>query len=85
MKGQVVGKDGIPGRYTQEKIKKVLFDLKKDPGETQDISKDHPDIVKRLEQIAQQARTDLGDKLKDQKGNGLREPDRLSLQSSSAK
>ncbi|MEO1992462.1 MAG: sulfatase-like hydrolase/transferase [Pirellulales bacterium] len=78
MKGQTLGKDGIPGRYNQEKLKQTLFNLKKDPSETQDVSEDHPDIVMRLEHIAERARLDLGDKLKGQKGNSVREPDRIS-------
>ena len=38
-----------------------LYDLKSDVGETTDLKTDHPDVVKRLLSLADQARQDLGD------------------------
>ncbi len=35
-----------------------LYDLKTDPGETSDVAADHPEIVKRIEDIMQHGRTD---------------------------
>jgi len=39
----------------------MLFDLKKDLGETTDVAADHADIVRRLLTLAEKARADLGD------------------------
>ncbi|MBP85226.1 MAG: arylsulfatase [Planctomycetaceae bacterium] len=39
-----------------------LYDLDSDIGETKDIAKDRPDVVKRLLAFADQARQDLGDR-----------------------
>jgi len=35
-----------------------LYDLKSDPGETRNLADEHPDIVKRIEEIMATARTD---------------------------
>lgn len=45
--------DAVPG--TQ------LFDLDADIGETHDVAKEHPDVVKRLIKLIEKAREDLGD------------------------
>ena len=39
----------------------MLCDLSRDPGETTDISKDHPEVVARVLGLAEQARRTLGD------------------------
>ena len=44
-----------------ETIALRLYDLKSDVGETTDLKTDHPDVVKRLLSLADQAREDLGD------------------------
>lgn len=38
-----------------------LFNLEWDPGEMKDVSKDHPDVVKRLEALLAKEREELGD------------------------
>lgn len=38
-----------------------LFDVCKDPGETKEVSRQHPNVVQRLLKLAEQARHDLGD------------------------
>ena len=38
-----------------------LFNLEWDPGEMKDVSKDHPDVVKRLEGLLAKERDELGD------------------------
>ncbi len=50
-----------------------LYDLTNDIGETNDVSKDHPQIVKELLELAQQYRIKLGDELTETKGTDLRE------------
>ena len=53
------GKDGIPGRYSSEKIELSLFDLSKDIGEQKDLSAKYPKVVKRLSAIAKAFDEDL--------------------------
>lgn len=77
MAGKPGGVDGKPNSYSQSKIGLELFDLENDIGETTDVSKKYPDVVKRLEALAEKARLDLGDKLTNQKGKGVREPGRI--------
>jgi arylsulfatase len=55
-----------------------LFDLKADPSESKNIVSEHPDVVARLEAIADRAREDLGDSLRKQQGKNIRPPGRLS-------
>ena len=72
MAGQTMGGEGKPGPYRQAKIGYELFDLKSDVGETTNVAENFPDVVKRLEQQAEMARKDLGDKLTKRKGAGVR-------------
>ncbi len=41
--------------------KDQLFHLEKDPGETQDVSADHPAEIEQIKKLANQAREELGD------------------------
>ncbi|GAB4152437.1 MAG: sulfatase [Planctomycetaceae bacterium] len=43
------------------KFEPTLYNLKSDIGESNNIAKDHPDVVKRLLALAEKAREDLGD------------------------
>ena len=72
MNGQAPGSNGKPGSYRQEKVGLELFDLKQDIGETVDVSADYPEVVSRLQTHAEIARADLGDKLQNRKGSGVR-------------
>jgi arylsulfatase A-like enzyme len=74
------GGGGKPGKYQREpraRIELSLYDLEADPGETTNVIADHPDVVKRLEALAERAREDLGDTLTDREGKNVREPGRL--------
>jgi arylsulfatase A-like enzyme/acetyl esterase/lipase len=84
MQGQTPGKDGIPGRYRQERIGRALYNLASDPGEQHDVAAEHPEIVARLEQIAEAARADLGDSLTKRQGDGVRQPGRLAVAQTAA-
>lgn len=66
------GKAGRPVEYKQAKIGRALFNLKTDVGEQTDVSADHPEVVARLERLAERARADLGDELTKRKGAGVR-------------
>ena len=51
---------------------KELFNLKIDPMEINNIIGDHPEIVRKLSAMGENARKDLGDNLTDAKGSGVR-------------
>ena len=48
MAGKPGGTGGIPTNYSQAKIGLALFDLERDVAESKDLSKEHPEVVKRL-------------------------------------
>jgi arylsulfatase len=75
---QAKAKDGIPVKYRNVQAELELYDLDKDIGETRNVADQHPDVVKRLAALAEQARDDLGDKLTNRTGRGVREPGRLA-------
>jgi arylsulfatase len=53
-------------------IPAALYNLEWDPGEQKDVSKDHPDIVKRLQDLLEQERKELGDKRRGVEGSERR-------------
>lgn len=57
----------------------LLFDLKNDIGEKNDIATAHPDVVRRLQALAEAAREDMGDKVTGHTGANVRPVGRLSL------
>ncbi|WP_146505230.1 sulfatase family protein [Rubinisphaera italica] len=71
------GKDGLPGGYTQQKTGLALYNLKTDEGETSDVKGEHPEIVIKLQKLAEEARADLGDSATKTQGTGKREPGRI--------
>ncbi|TVR15307.1 MAG: arylsulfatase [Balneolaceae bacterium] len=50
----------------------ILYDLEADIGETTDVSEQNPDVVNRLEELAEKAREDMGDDVTGHEGNNLR-------------
>lgn len=75
--GRPGGTGGKPAPYSTGKTGLVLYDLERDPGEKTDVSGKHPDVVKRLQALADKARADLGDAATGKKGNGVRPPGKL--------
>ena len=75
--GRPGGTGGTPAPYSQAKIEQELFDLKTDPQESVNVASEHPEVVQRLEQLAEKARAELGDTLTQRKGTALRPPGRL--------
>ena len=73
-----MAKDGIPVKYQQGTAGLELYDLENDVGEKNNVVDQHPDVVKRLEALAEQARDDMGDSLTKRIGKGVREPGRLA-------
>jgi arylsulfatase A-like enzyme len=76
--GFLPGKDGQPGG-TNENFNRegALYDLRRDPGERYDVQEQNPEIVAKLEKMAQEARNDLGDELTNSQGANRREPGKI--------
>lgn len=78
--GRPGGRDGIPAKYEQRKLESSeLYDLKNDISETTNVIAQHPDVVKRLEALAEAARAELGDALTKRRGSGVRPADVLPV------
>jgi arylsulfatase A-like enzyme len=66
------GGAGQPGRYSRPKIGVELFNLDTDLSETNDVASKFPEVVARLQALAEQAREDLGDALTKRSGKNRR-------------
>ena len=68
--GFAPGNDGMPGRVDENKMleEKILIDLRRDPGERYNVLSQYPEAAGRLEQMANEAREDLGDDLQKKEG-----------------
>ena len=82
--GYEPGRDGYPavyqgvlGKYATGKSELALYDLDRDMGETNNILSKYPDIVKTLQALGNEARSLLGDRLRDIKGKAVRPIGRL--------
>ncbi len=65
---------GTPTPYRAGKIELSLFDLENDIGESTDVKDQYPEVVKKMRELAERARQDLGDSATKTKGAGRREP-----------
>jgi arylsulfatase A-like enzyme len=68
---------GVPTKAGTGHIGLALFDLENDVGETTDLAAANPDVVKRLQTLADKMREDLGDSATKQTGTGRRPPGRV--------
>jgi arylsulfatase A len=75
------GSGGKPGKYSTPRIELALFDLSSDIGETKDVAAENPEVVARLQKLAEKCAADLGDSRMKTKGTGVREPGRIAQQS----
>jgi arylsulfatase len=75
--GGLPGNDGFPGKKNGAKAEFSLFDLRRDPGERYDVKDQNPDIVKKILELVEQAREDLGDDLAKRTGANRRPPGKL--------
>jgi arylsulfatase A len=66
------GGSAKPGKYATKEIGLELFDLEKDIGETTNVAAQHPEVVKRLQSLAEAAREDLGDSGEKREGKNVR-------------
>ena len=75
--GRAGGVDGLPAKYQQQNIGLSLFDLDQDVSESTNVYDKYPDVVAELTQAADQARSDLGDRLTKSEGSGKRQAGKL--------
>jgi arylsulfatase A-like enzyme len=66
------GKDGKPASYAQAETPLALYDLESDPSEKSNVAEQHVDVVKRLQELAEKMRVELGDSATKQEGRGVR-------------
>ena len=70
--GRIGTDDGIPIPYDQNEIGLELYDLENDISETANVADQHPEIMETLLKHAEIARADLGDRLTERVGAGVR-------------
>jgi len=74
---EIPGNGGLPGARNTVSTEMALYDLRRDPGERYDVIKQHPEVVKEILKLAEQARQDLGDALVNEPGENRRKPGQL--------
>jgi len=77
LKPESIAQSGIRGiasrhGYDVRRLELSLFNLRDDPGERTNLAAKHPDVVKRLMEFVEQARSDLGDSSVDRPGKNVR-------------
>lgn len=69
------GSGGQPGKRSFPKVEQVsLFNLDDDIGETTNVASEHPEVVAKLSQLADEMRSELGDKATGTEGQSVRKP-----------
>ncbi|HVT85827.1 MAG TPA: sulfatase [Chitinophagaceae bacterium] len=71
------GKDGWPGKIHMDSTGYALYDLRRDPGERNNVKDQNPEIIEKLLQLVEQAREDLGDDLTGRPGRNRRPAGKL--------
>ncbi|MEM1258509.1 MAG: sulfatase, partial [Bacteroidota bacterium] len=78
MEHQKNGKDGLPGTCTYREVLEIeLYDLESDIGETSNVAALYPDIVSKIQKIADKKRAELGDALYGIEGEETRLPGKV--------
>ncbi len=62
------GADGKPNGYAQRKTELALYNLRDDISEQTDLKDKHPEIVAKLQKMADAYREDIGDSLQKKAG-----------------
>jgi arylsulfatase A len=76
LKGEA-GKDGMPAAYVEKKCGLELYNLETDIGESKDVAADNPEVVQRLQKLADLMRAELGDSLNSINGPEIRPAGKL--------
>jgi len=76
-KGVLPKNDGHGGPYSRIETGLELYNLRRDPGEEYDVIALYPDIAKELLDLAEIARSDMGDNLTGRKGSNIRKSGKL--------
>lgn len=78
-KNFIPGNDGAPGQMEEyHKLQeRLLFDLRRDPGERYNVIAQYGDVAARLERMGQEAREELGDNSTKVKGKNVRSVGRV--------
>ncbi|MBN2416863.1 sulfatase [bacterium] len=71
-RGVEPGTGGMPGPYANIDVGLELYDLEADISETRNVAAEHPDTVRRLQQLAETIREQLGDNLTNRTGSEVR-------------
>ncbi|WP_395743538.1 sulfatase [Prosthecobacter sp.] len=76
--GHKPGMDGWPGEYMKQPVTEPeLYSMVSDTEEKHNVAAEHPDLVKKMLEQAEQCLAELGDTTLNRKGTGVREPGRL--------
>ena len=77
LNGRKGGSGGSPVKYDHLEASLSLYDLKDDVSEKKNVAGQYPQVVERLMKVAEEYRHELGDKLTDRSGTGIRPADRV--------
>lgn len=78
LEGRPAGNNGRPAKYTYNiPIENSLYDLENDPTESKNVLNANPTVVSKMMELADQARSELGDKLTNIDGTEIRTPMRV--------
>ena len=72
------GSGGIPSAYIEQRTELALYNLRTDISESTDVLSENPDVVARLQKLAEEARADLGDSRTSTQGTGVRPAGQLN-------
>jgi arylsulfatase A-like enzyme len=72
LNGRPGGIGGVPTKYESLEAGLALYNVKNDLGETTNVIDQYPDVVARLQALAEKGREELGDTLTGRKGKGVR-------------
>ncbi|HVY71200.1 MAG TPA: sulfatase [Verrucomicrobiae bacterium] len=73
------GRDGKPGKMATKNTSLELYNLSADISEKNNVATQFPDVVKRLQELAEKCRDDMGDSLTKRDGKNVRAPGQTKL------